>query len=274
MSLSFLISAARAPTLFSVFCEVNDILIHPLQGGISMGVIPAIADAKVSPTPHQRRAAVELLILGLLATAFLALFPHRPISVDLVLALLASALVFLNARYTSTHIWSLIPVQAGRTDWWTGVLVTMALTVLVMLVFLLIGAATGYERADWPGAKARILHPYIPTAMLLYVPWALLQQTLFQFYLLGRVCTIFPSLHPLAQSLVNGLVFGAVHMTDIWILLLATAGGTLWSFLYLRYRRLWPLVVSHALIGTTFYYWVYGYDLASRWRGLLGWGIP
>jgi membrane protease YdiL (CAAX protease family) len=238
-----------------------------------MGVIPAIADERISHTPHQRRAAVELLVLGLLAIAFLALFPHRPISVDLVLALFASTLVFLNARYTSTHIWSLVPLEVGRTNSWPCILVTMALTVLVMLVFLLIGLTIGYEGADWPGAKARILHPYIPMAMLLYLPWALLQQTLFQFYLLGRVCTLCPSLHPLGQSLVNGLVFGAVHTTDIWILLLATLGGTLWSFLYLRYRRLWPLVISHALIGTTFYYWVYSYDLASRWRVLLDWGI-
>ena len=118
--------------------------------------------------------------------------------------------------------------------------------------------------------KARILHPYIPTAILLYLPWALLQQTLFQFYLLGRMCTLCPSLHPLAQSLLNGLIFGAVHITDIGVVLLAVLGGTLWSFLYLRYRRLWPLAVSHAVIGTTFYYWVYGYDLAGRWSAFLG----
>lgn len=209
-------------------------------------------------------------MLGLLSVAFLVLFPKRPISVDLFLALLASALVCLNARYTSTHIWGLVPLTVGQTDRWPGALVTMAITGLVMLVFLVIGVEIGYQGADWPGARARILHPYIPTALLLYVPWALLQQTLFQFYLLGRVCTLFPSLHPLAQSLLNGLVFGAVHATDIWIVLLAALGGTLWSFLYLRYRRLWPLVISHALIGTTFYYWVYGYDLASRWRVFIG----
>ncbi len=220
--------------------------------------------------PQRRRAAIELLILGLLATGFLALFPRRPISVDLVLAVLASVLVLLNAGYTRTHIWGLLPRQVEGTDWRPGVFVTMTLTVLVVLVFFLIGVAVGYQGADWPGAKARILHPYLPTAVLLYVPWALIQQILFQFYLLGRVCTLFPSLHPLAQSLLNGLVFGVVHTTDIWILLLAALGGTLWSFLYLRYRRLWPLVVSHALIGTTFYYWVYGYDLASRWRVLFG----
>ena len=108
----------------------------------------------------------------------------------------------------------------------------------------------------------------------MYLPWALLKQTLFQFYLLGRVCTLCQSFHPLAQSLLNGLIFGLVHTSDIRIALVAALGGTLWSFLYLRYRRLWPLAISHALIGTTFYYWVYGYDLASRWRGLLGWGIP
>jgi len=235
-----------------------------------MDIIQMRADKGMCPMPQRRRAAIELLILGLLATGFLALFPRRPISVDLVLAVLASVLVLLNAGYTRTHIWGLLPRQVEGTDWRPGVFVTMTLTVLVVLVFFLIGVAVGYQGADWPGAKARILHPYLPTAVLLYVPWALIQQILFQFYLLGRVCTLCPSLHPLAQSLLNGLVFGVVHTTDIWILLLAALGGTLWSFLYLRYRRLWPLVVSHALIGTTFYYWVYGYDLASRWRVLFG----
>ena len=124
----------------------------------------------------------------------------------------------------------------------------------------------GYQGAGSPGVKARILHPFIPTAVLLYLPWALLQQTLFQFYLLGRVRTLCPSLHPLAQSALNGLIFGLVHTTDIWIVLVAALGGTLWSLLYLRFRRLWPLAVSHAFVATTFYYWVYGYDLATNSR--------
>jgi membrane protease YdiL (CAAX protease family) len=221
-------------------------------------------------TPQRRRAAVELLVLGLLSSGFLVLFPRKPISLDLGLALLAASLVLLNANYTKTHIWGQWPLKVGHADWCRCVLVTMALTVLVMLIFLLVGVTIGYQGADWPGAKARILHPYIPTAILLYLPWALLQQTLFQFYLLGRMCTLCPSLHPLAQSLLNGLVFGAVHITDIGVALLAVLGGTLWSFLYLRYRRLWPLAVSHAVIGTTFYYWVYGYDLAGRWSAFLG----
>ena len=84
-----------------------------------------------------------------------------------------------------------------------------------------------------------------------------------------RLRTLFPSLHPFFQSALNGLIFGAVHGTDIRIAVLTALGGTLWSVLYLRYRLLWPLAVSHALLGATFYYWVYGYDLASRWSVLL-----
>jgi len=235
-----------------------------------MYVSPARADKGLCLTPQQRRTVVELLVLGLLTSGFLALFPRRSVSIDLGLALFALSLVLVNANYTRTHIWGQSPLEIGRVGWRGYVLVTMTLTVLVILVFLLVGVAIGYQGAGWPGAKARILHPYIPIAVLLYLPWALLQQTLFQFYLLGRVCTLCPSLHPLVQSLLNGLVFGMVHTIDIGIVVLATLGGTLWSFLYLRYRRLWPLAISHAVVGTTFYYWVYGYDLASRWSVFFG----
>ncbi len=220
--------------------------------------------------PLQRRVAVELLVLGGLSSGFLALFPRRPISVDLGLALFALSLVLLNASYTRTHIWGQWPFEGERIGWRRCVLPTALVTAAAIVLLLFVGIAIGYQGAGWPGAKARILHPYITTAVLLYLPWAWLQQTLFQFYLLGRVRTLCPSFHPLAQSALNGLIFGAVHSADIWLVLLTALGGTLWSFLYLRYRRLWPLAVSHALVGTTFYYWVYGYDLASQWSAFLG----
>jgi Type II CAAX prenyl endopeptidase Rce1-like len=220
-------------------------------------------------TPRRRRVTLELLILGASSSAFLALFPRRPIGVDLGLALFALGLVWLNADFTRSQLWGQWPMSVASAEGQSGVLVTLAVTVAVLFLFLIVGAAIGNQGADWPGVRARILHPYIPTAILLYLPWALLQQTLFQFYLLSRVRTVFPSLHPLGQCALNGLIFGLVHTTDFWIALPAAFGGTLWSCLYMRYRRLWPLALSHALIGTTFYYWVYGLDLASRWSTFL-----
>ncbi len=218
---------------------------------------------------QRRKVAVELLVLAVLSSGFLALFPRRPIPADLGLALFALSLVLLNADYSRTHIWAQWPRDEERTEWWRSVAATMIVTIPAIVLFLLVGMAIGYQGADWPGAKARILHPYIPTAILLYLPWAFLQQTLFQFYLLGRLRTLSPSWHPLAHAALNGLIFGVVHGSDIRIVLPAALGGTLWSLLYLRYRRLWPLAVSHALLGTTFYYWVYGDDLAGRWSAFL-----
>lgn len=233
-----------------------------------MRVLSAGVNESLCDRSQRRRVAIELLIVGTLASGSLALFPHRPILVDLGLALFALGLVLLTADYTRDQVWGQRPVDVGHAGWRSSVSVTTTLTALVILVFLLIGGVIGYEGADWAGVKARVLHPYIPTAVLLYLPWALLQQTLFQFYLLGRVRVLCPSLHPLAQSALNGLIFGLVHVTDFWIVFLAALGGTLWSALYLRYQRIWPLAVSHALLGTTFYYWVYGYDLASRWTAV------
>ncbi|WP_447978225.1 CPBP family glutamic-type intramembrane protease [Candidatus Nitrospira bockiana] len=209
--------------------------------------------------------AYELVILAALSIGFLLLFPRRPILVDMALALFGLGLVLLNLNYTRTEIWGQWPreIERGRAP--RGILVTMALTAVAVLLFLLVAVAIGYRGADWPGAAARIFHPKLPIAILLYLPWAFVQQTLFQFYLLGRLRTLFPCLHPFLQSALNGLIFGAVHLGDIRIAVLTALAGTLWSLVYLRYRCLWPLAVSHALVGTTFYYWVYGSDLASQW---------
>lgn len=216
----------------------------------------------------RRRVAGELLVLGVLSIGFLALFPRRPILVDLGLALFAVSLVLFTAPFTRTELWGQWPADTGPSGRWRGLLATFALTLGSILVFLAVGLLIGYQGADWPGARARVFHPYIPTALLLYLPWAFLQQVLFQFYLLSRIRTLCPACHPLAVAALNGLIFGLVHVTTLWIVLLAALGGTLWSLLYLHYRRLWPLALSHALIGTTFYYWVYGSDLAGRWMAL------
>ncbi len=45
--------------------------------------------------------------------------------------------------------------------------------------------------------------------------------------------------------------------------------GIAWSMLYYRYRLPVPLAFSHAALGATFYYGVFGHDLALEWRAVL-----
>ena len=216
-----------------------------------------------------RKAACELLILGVLTTTFLVLFPRRPIYVDAGLGLLGLSLVLLTASHTWRHYWSQCRLDAEQTLQQNAARLTWVLTGLVMLLFLIIGIAIGHKGAGWPGAAKRILHPYMPLAFVLYFPWTWLQQTLFQFYLLSRLRVLCGDAPPLVPSTVGGFLFGAVHLPDVAVAVPAVIGGTIWSALYLQSRRIWPLAVSHALVGTTFYYWVYGLDLAGRWSALV-----
>ena len=217
----------------------------------------------------RQRVARELLVLAALSAGFLVLFPRRPIGVDVGLALFALGLVLLTAKHTQSTIWGSSPADIKGTRWQRCLAGTMIPTALALSLFLLVGGIIAYQAAGWAAVGYRIFHPRIPTAVTLYFPWALLQQTLFQFYLLGRLRVLWPSLSPLAHAALNGLAFGLVHAPDPWIASMTWLGGTLWSVLYLRYRLLWPLALSHALLGTTLYYWVYARDLAGQWIGLL-----
>jgi membrane protease YdiL (CAAX protease family) len=74
----------------------------------------------------------------------------------------------------------------------------------------------------------------------------------------------------LAAPAVNGALFGAVHLPDLEITALTTVGGAVWSWYYLRDRRLLPIAISHAVLGTTYYFWIRGEDLLLRWFSAAG----
>src|SRR5262245_52790062 len=112
------------------------------------------------------------------------------------------------------------------------------------------GFAAGHP---WGDALGSLFVPDIFLTLALFLPWALMQQVLLQFYLLGRLRVLLPRLPPLGLAAVNGLGFGAVHLPS-WELAVATAvAGTVWSQAYQRHRVLLPIAFSHALLGTAYF---------------------
>jgi membrane protease YdiL (CAAX protease family) len=93
-----------------------------------------------------------------------------------------------------------------------------------------------------------------------------MQQTLFQFYLLGRLLVLFPKDQRIWPVLITGLGFSLVHLPDVWTSLVTAVAGVVWTFIYYRYRCLLPLAFSHAALGTAFYYGICGHDLAQEWQ--------
>jgi len=215
-------------------------------------------------TPSLRsRVAIELLALGLLTPTFLVVFPQRPFLLDLSLALLALGLLGLSARFTTAVVWAQFPSPIAPPDRLRlcGRKV-LALTLSGVLTALGGGIVSGYAAGGWPEVCTRVANGWLLVAVCLYFPWALVQQALFQFYLLGRLRVLLP---PAAAITGTGLAFALLHLPELEVTVAAAAVGISWASLYHTYRVLSPLALSHAVLGTTFYYWFYGRDLLRTW---------
>jgi len=215
------------------------------------------------------RVAVELGVIAALTAAFLLIFPKRNPAVDVALAGLALLGLGVSASYTRKVVWAAAPPPAAQHRFKRGVAVTLFVTVPTALLFLLIGAILAYHQGGWPAVAGRVFNWRILAAFACYLPWALMQQTLLQFYLLGRLLVLFPKGLLVAPLVLTGACFGLVHLPDVRTALVTVAAGTVWSLLYYRYRVLLPLAFSHAALGSAFYYGICGHDLAAEWRALL-----
>jgi membrane protease YdiL (CAAX protease family) len=205
-----------------------------------------------------RSVALELAAIGLAALVFVATFQVRPPYLDFGLAAAAVALIVASAA-RSRRIWGLarsIDPQGARGAWTA----TAAFTGVALLVLAI--AASLVARADGTPVAVRFSNWHMLAAAALYVPWALLQQYIFQFYWFGRWLRLVPL--PVAVALTS-LAFAAVHFPRWPVMAVTLVAGTVWALIYYRWRSLLPLALSHALLGTALHYWVFGNDLLERW---------
>ena len=201
--------------------------------------------------------AWELAGIGAAAALFVATFRVRPPYIDFALAA-AAALLIVTSRARSRRFWELAPQPRpdGRQAWRASATFTAAALVVLAL------AAVAFGPRDGPSLQQRLLNWHLLLAAALYLPWALLQQYIFQFYWFGRWLRLVPV--PLAVAL-TAVAFAAVHFPRWPVMLVTLMAGTVWSLCYYRWRALLPLAVSHALLGTTLHYWVFGRDLLETW---------
>lgn len=210
----------------------------------------------------RRRVAVELATLAVLTAVYLVLVPERPVWVDAGLGLVAVVLVGATARTTREQVWAppATPRRERLRHCWRHMFVG---TLAVALLFAVVG---GWARPAAPQFTATML-----AALPLFSLWATVQQTLFQFYLLGRLRALLPTAPAPVLAAGNGLLFGAVHLPDVELTVLTIVAGGVWSWYYLRDRSLGPIALSHAVLGTTYYYWTRGDDLLLRWLSTTWW---
>jgi membrane protease YdiL (CAAX protease family) len=203
--------------------------------------------------------AIELAAIATAALVFVATVRVRPPYLDFALAAAAVALIALSAR-RSTRLW--LGANAPRTgsarEAW---LASIAFTA-VALIALGALAAVGTFNASGSSLLGRARNWHIVVAMALYFPWALLQQYIFQFYLLGRLLHV---IGVTAAIVLTAIAFACVHFPRWPVMAVVAVAGAVWALIYYRYRALLPLAASHAVLGSALHYWVFGNDLLNRW---------
>jgi membrane protease YdiL (CAAX protease family) len=205
-----------------------------------------------------RSVAWELGGIVAAAAVFVASFQVRPPYVDFVLAALAVALIVGSAG-RSRRLWALAraPDASSARPAWRA---SLAFTATALGVLAVAGVAVA--RSTGAPAGERFANWHVLAAATLYFPWALLQQYIFQFYLFPRWLRLVPV--PIAVAL-TAAAFAAVHFPRWPVMAVTVVAGAAWALMYYRWRRLLPLALSHALLGTALHYWVFGNDLLERW---------
>jgi membrane protease YdiL (CAAX protease family) len=209
----------------------------------------------VSP---DRLVAWELAGIGVATAAFVATFETRPPYVDFVLAAAAVVLIFASMG-RSRQLWALAAPagpDARARAWRFSLAFTAVALGALALVAVLVTRAAGTPTLD------RFTNAHLAAAAALYFPWALLQQFIFQFYLFPRWLRLVPV--PVAVAL-TACAFAAVHFPRWPVMAVTVVSGVAWALIYYRWRRLVPLALSHAVLGTALHYWVFGNDLLARW---------
>ena len=214
------------------------------------------------------KVAVELGVIATLTAVFLIVFPKRNPAVDVFLAGFALVCVAVSAGYTKKTIWAASPPPVVEHRFKRCMAVILWITIPTAMLFLSIGAVVAHRNGGWPAVAERVFNWRILAAFGGYLLWALMQQTLFQFYLLGRLLALFPKSKPMVAVTITGLGFSLVHLPDVWTTLATAAAGIVWTLIYYRYRLLVPLAFSHAALGSAFYYGIFGHDLAAEWRAI------
>jgi hypothetical protein len=208
------------------------------------------------------RVFVELVCFAVGSVFFLAYLVQRSVAASILVAAFGFGLLMFLAWSDEPRIWG--PPTRPEHERFVSCLREMA---KVSLPVVALFAAIGVWRALHSHSAAaplreRFLSPSFPAALACYVPWALMQQAVMQYYLLGRLRVLLAEPPNWLLAGVNAVIFGLLHLrsTDPALILLTVAGGAVWTWSYLRHRSLLPLAFSHALVGAAYFYWARGED--------------
>ncbi len=154
-------------------------------------------------------------------------------------AVLALALMIFSHRVKSETLRDL----GFRTD---NFLRALKLLILPVLVFAALALIISWRLGGHINFLRWRPDRYLVVQLLIGFVWALAQQYLLQGFLNRRAMIIFG--RGWASVLLVGVIFGALHLPNIWLAVITLIAGTIWAAIYQRAPNLFALSVSHAVM--------------------------
>jgi membrane protease YdiL (CAAX protease family) len=201
--------------------------------------------------------------LALVITASLLAFQIIPYSVSLIPLLAASGVAFLTIILLLLRRGAPPALPPSHWSWLPRDIRAWRDTVLLsgVLVLLLLGVSAIAP----PPVSLDIGSLAIHASR--YTLWALLQQLILGPLLLARIHALNPD--PWRAIAVAAMIFSAFHFPNFALMQVTLLAGLVWGWLYLRYRAVLPLAISHGILGSLFEHLLPEY---LRWSGKVGIG--
>ena len=122
----------------------------------------------------------------------------------------------------------------------------LKLLILPVLVFAAVALIVGWRLGGHINFSRWRPDRYLVVQLLIGVVWALAQQYVLQGFLNRRAVALFG--RGWMSILLIGVVFGALHLPNIWLAVITLIGGAIWAAVYQREPNLFALAVSHAVM--------------------------
>jgi membrane protease YdiL (CAAX protease family) len=188
-----------------------------------------------------RMAARELAAITIAAVYLLG--PWRTLGSDVAAFVLGWVVVRVSGR-------ALFPApssaaRAARAHAWIA-----GMTAIAFAALIAIGRAQGT-----PLRPGQLL-----LTCALYVPFAWMQQEVTQRYLVARLGRMVGGRSDLLTAGVGGVVFGLCHLPFAGLTAPTLIAGVAWGCAFLATGRILPIVLSHALLGGSYFLLVLGRD--------------
>jgi len=186
------------------------------------------------PEPGKRRCLVELITGYALILA--VLWTPRPYQRALYILALLVIVAIIWRSFTTLDAMGLRTTNFLRSSW----IVAAAAAVSVVSVLI----AYRLHTLHAPHAARLFIKTFWGYAL-----WSFAQQILLQDFFLHRLLRLLRSRSLAAVA--AALIFAFAHVPSPILMLITLSLGLAACFLFLRYRNLWPLAISHALLGIT-----------------------